>query len=247
MKTATETTFVVKDESDGEFHVVQAQDSLHAVALVQEKEPQTFLYDTKRIYDLKVYNIEETLEYLQDEHLAEWCDKYGEPRYDQPKAGIILANWHDIDLDIQDALEEAGYELEWSDEWVIDYGHSKAYRTVPTHHGWRPTILYGEWDLITPDDGANVAIEECAITDYAQPIQPVPYWVTAEELEKEGFRLVNGDPYENGWFSGQTDKPEDIARDLFENHNALEVVFQIDENSQFYTRFSAWIKEDRHD
>lgn len=245
MKTATETTFVVKDETDGELYVVQAVDSLHAIAQVQENKPKTFVYDMTRIYDLKTYNIEEILEYLQDEHYAEWCDEYGEPGYHSPETGIIFANWNDIDKDIQDALEEAGYELEWQDEWVIDYSRSKAWRTAPTHHGWQSSIMItDDGELITPDDGVEAFIEECAMTDYGQPIKALPGWVSAEDLEEAGFRKVNEDSYENGWFPGQTDKPEDIAQDLFKNHNALEVVFQIDENSQFYTRFSAWMKED---
>lgn len=244
MKTATETTFVVKDETNGELHVVQAVDSLHAIALVQEKEPQTFMYDTTRIYDLKTYNIEEVLEYLQDEHYAEWCNEYGEPGYDSPETGVVFANWNNVPDPLQEALKAAGYELEWSDEWLI-CGQGKAWRTSPTSYDWSPSyMITDDGEIITSDDGADAFIEECSITDYAQPIAALPDWVTGADLQNAGFDKANDDSFETGWFAGQTDTPSQLAQKLFEDETVYEIVFQIDENSQFYTRFSAWVKRE---
>lgn len=188
--------------------------------------------------------ITELLEYLQNEHNAEWCDEYGEPGYDQPQAGIVFANWNDIDKDIQTTLEEAGYELEWSDEWVIDYDYGKAWRIYPTSYGWQCSIMItDDGEIITPDDGAEVFIEECAITDHMQPIKPLPNWITLEDLCAAGFERHNAYPYQSGFHPGQTDNPAEIARNLFEDEDVIEVVFQIDENSQFYTCFNVWVKK----
>lgn len=187
---------------------------------------------------------QEILEYLQDKHHAQWCDEYGEPGYDQPETGIIFANWNDVPQPLQEELEEAGYDLEWSDEWLI-CGRGKAWRTSPTSYSWAPSYRVTDGgDIITPDDGALAFIEDCAMTDYAQPIKALPGWVSAEDLCAAGFELHNDYPYESGWHPGQTDNPAEIAEELFENETVTEIVFQIHENSQFYTRFNVWVKLD---
>lgn len=241
MQTQTKTAFVLKDEKLDMFYPVEAHDAEHAIKVAQEVYPNAEIEPETS----KVFDIDETLELLQDEHHAQWCDEYGEPGYDQPRTGIVFADWHAIDQDIQDALKEAGYDLEWPDEWYADFSRSpcKAWRTIPTHHGWQCSLLYADGGFVTPDDGHAAAIEVCVLTDYRQPIQAVPYWVTASDLEAEGFRRVNDAPYEIGYRTGQNDVPKTIARDLFENQNATEVVFQVLEESMFYTCFSVWIKE----
>lgn len=190
---------------------------------------------------------QEILEYLQDKHHAQWCDEYGEPGYDQPQSGIVFADWNDVPQPLQVALEEVGYNLEWSDEWLI-CGQGKAWRTSPTSYSWSPSYrVTDDGEIITPDDGALAFIEDCEMTDYGQPIKALPGWVSAEDLEEAGFQRVNEDPYESGWFPGQTDDPAEIARNLFECPHVLKVVFQINEKSQFYIRFTVWVKKENQD
>lgn len=69
------------------------------------------------------------LEYLFDQHDAELVGEYGEPRYTDPENGILFADWNNVPKWQQDLMEEAGYELEWSDEWVSH--NNKAYRCSP--------------------------------------------------------------------------------------------------------------------
>ena len=116
---------------------------------------------------------------LQDKHYLEYCSHYGEPGYQDPEKSILFANWNPISKPICAYLEEAGYELEWSDEWYIDYNNDKAWRTSPDSYGWVRQIVYtDDGEVLTPDDGAAAVIESLAMSDHAHPCHAVPNWVT---------------------------------------------------------------------
>lgn len=67
------------------------------------------------------------IELYRDKHneQVEFAGHYGEPGYSDPEKGIVFANWNNIPKRIADGLEAQGYELEWSDEWHIDYNKVK--------------------------------------------------------------------------------------------------------------------------
>lgn len=90
---------------------------------------------------MKTDKVQKALDWLADTHYAEWCTRYGEPGYHNPENGIILANWNDVPKGLADWLEKCGYSLEWSDEWMIDYAHDKAYRTSADGYHWEPQIM----------------------------------------------------------------------------------------------------------
>ena len=190
---------------------------------------------------MKTDKLQQAIKYLTEKHNAEWAECYGEPGYSQPEKGIILANWNDVPKGLAAWLEKHGYELEWSDEWTIVYSgaKSKAYRTEPDSYSWEPSLILsdnGEW--ISPDDGADCAIEECAMTDYNQPCRFLPHWVTEDDLVDAGFVRV-AEHQESGFHPGQTDTPGPIAKAQFDN-GASQVVFRRTEASQFYSVWDAW-------
>lgn len=189
---------------------------------------------------MKTNKLDSALQYLQEKHYAEWCTQYGEPGYSDPEKGIILANWNNIPKGLSDWLEKCGYSLEWSDEWYIDYNHSKAYRTSPDSYHWEPQIMLPSdaCEYITPDDSPSVWIEACQITSNGQPIQCLPSWISNADIEDAGFKLQQSD-FESGNFPGQTDNPEQIAKSLFDA-GAYCVVFRKIENSQFYCKFAVY-------
>lgn len=178
---------------------------------------------------------------LQEKHGAEWCSQYGEPGYQDPAAGIVFANWNNISKRVADYLESAGYECEWSDEWYVDYNNSKAWRTEPDCYSWIRQIVYtDDGDVLTPDDGASAVIEALAMSDHAHPCHAVPDWVSAADLESEGYQAINGD-YENGWHPGQNDNPKKIARTAFDA-GAESVIFRIVKVGQFDVRFQGFAR-----
>lgn len=191
---------------------------------------------------MKTKTIDDLLVELADNHDAEWCRHYGEPGYHQPETGIVFADWNDIDKEVQTLLEAAGFELEWIDEWYIDYAHGKAWRTAENSYHWQSSLVVtDEGDILTPDDGVQAVFDEVVMTHPKGRICPLPAWVLTEHLIYAGFERANDDWYESGFHHDQNDNPETIAQKLFEQ-GACEVVFQINQVSQFYTRFSAWAK-----
>lgn len=183
--------------------------------------------------------IEEALKWLQEEHNAEFATHYGEPGYQDSEKGILLANWNNVPSNMQKWLEKNGYELEWCDEWTIDYNNDKAYRTAPDSYSWEPQWVMGEGEYLFPDDGAGAIIEACCMTDWNQPARCVPSWITVDDLLAEGYELFKPG-LESGWFPGQDDDPAKIAKEAFVHEDAERVVFRKTENSQFYCRFECW-------
>jgi hypothetical protein len=169
----------------------------------------------------------------------DYCSHYGEPGYTEPATGILFANWNDVSKRLQDRLSAQGYELEWSDEWYIDYDHSKAYRTSPDSYGWESQLMFSEGagDYLTPDDNASEWIAECE----NNPRTALPSWIDAADLEAAGYERAN-EIYESGFFPGQNDEPEKIAVKL--ESAGKEYVFQITHVQQFDIRFHVWIKSD---
>lgn len=183
--------------------------------------------------------LDELITELQEKHNAEWCNLYGEPGYTQPAEGVIFANWNNIEQAHQEMLEAAGYELEWSDEWTIDYDNNKAYRTSPDSYFWEPSVAYTEdGEMLTPDDSPHDWIEAMAVSDPSNKAQCLPSWITPEDLVEAGFVKSSGD-MESGFFEGQTDDPKAEAIKLF-YQGAIRVVFRKIENSQFYTKWEVW-------
>lgn len=92
---------------------------------------------------------------------ASWARYYGEPDYEQPPVGVILANWNDVDDVIQKWLEDHGFTLEWSDEWLIDDDGQKCYRCVPSSWDWKPSykIVDGCIVGIENDEDSSTVIE----------------------------------------------------------------------------------------
>lgn len=183
--------------------------------------------------------IEEALQWLQSEHNAEWCHHYGEPGYQDPEKGILLANWNNVPKNMQTWLEGAGYSLEWSDEWVIDYEHNKAYRCSADSYSWECQFIVGDGGFIFPDDGAAEFIEYLSHDRPNARWGALPSWITEADLEEEGYELFQGG-LETGYHPGQTDDPQELAKRAFDA-GAERVVFRKTENSQFYTRFECWV------
>ena len=178
----------------------------------------------------------------QGQHDVQSGNSYGELGYTQPEKGILLANWNDIGQHLQDYLEEAGFELEWSDEWVIDWENDgKVYRTQPDSYGWVCQVAYNEHcDLLTPDSDVSDWIDHVAVTDPSQDVKSaLPDFITDEQLADEGFTKVD-EEYQNGWYYKQ-DNPTTVVEELWETvEDIYSVVFKIESSGQFHTNFTAY-------
>ena len=188
---------------------------------------------------------EKALEYISENHEAEYCNDYGEPGYTKVSdKQIIFCNWNDVPDGLSKWLEKCGFSIEWSDEWYIDHNHSKAYRTESNSYSWEPSILWhdGNGEYLTPDDSAAEWIEYCAIDSKNSPIfNCLPSWISADNILACGLELQETG-LESGWFPGQDADTKKIAKSLFSD-GAKRVLFQKSENSQFYCRFMVWIEK----
>lgn len=190
---------------------------------------------------------------------------YAEPGYPSgDDVVIVLGDWNDkiryVDgvrevLDdfpsrLARSLERVGAELEWLDEWYSCSGCFRAVRSTENSYHWKPAYLW-------TDNGP--VCHECAIGDgedaltaygderegYINNPQKCVTWCEPEHVESFGFvKWEPGNPqtYENGWHPGQTDDPKVIFDVILEAHPTAEVIFFLDESSQFYVRFSAYVR-----
>lgn len=182
------------------------------------------------------------LEALEEKHCLECCSTYGEPGYTDPEKSVLLCNWNNVKPALGDYLEEAGYTLEWSDEWTISHEHDKAYRTQPDSYGWRPqTTITTDGELLTPDDDISDWLWECALTDYSHPPKALPSWIGSREILDEGYEKV-ARTHESGFYPGQNDDPRQIAEELFSQHGVESVVFQVTGSGQFDIAFAVYVK-----
>ena len=180
------------------------------------------------------------LDYLTEKHYLESCGQYGEDGYNDPETGILFCDWNDIAQITQDYLEEAGFDLEWSDQWYVDYDKDKAWRTNPDCYSWQCQLHYTEGEIITPDDEPIVWFEALKVTDPAQPISAAPSSIDLESLDE--LTEVN-EEYEKG-FESMDDDPQKIAAHFLGLEGVESVVFQLTESSQFYIKFRVFIEGD---
>lgn len=185
-------------------------------------------------------NLKEKLLYAMIENGdIDICNEYGEQGYllEPNKQAIIFGDWNRLDNypNFREWLEDR-YELEWIDEWIIDYESSKCYRTVGDSYSWEQQWrLHDSGEIITPDSDIEDWI------DYAEnsPDRVLPSFLDID-LEELGYKLINDD-LQNGWY-GRNDSPSEILEEL-ENEGYTSVIFQLGCVSQFAIDFEVYAKK----
>jgi hypothetical protein len=182
---------------------------------------------------------------------------YGEPGYDDPEIGIIATgNWNNDDTydqekrervvtstlpsRVAEVLEKLGVEIEWSDEWSSCSDCGKLVRTSADSYCWQPSYVCGDGELLC---------HECVEQDPEEHLKSLEdneracNTIDSIDPADHGYIAFNEDSYESGWHPGQTDDPAKIAKELRER-GVSRFVFQLDENSQFYSKWSVFVHED---
>jgi len=169
---------------------------------------------------------------------CEWADEYGEPGYGPAEKGILLCNWNHIPKALHDRLEAQGFELEWSDEWAVDYSRSpcKAYRTQPDSHGWECRLRMTDGDYLFPDDDPEDWIAD-ALNENNRPL---PSWFDEAALTAAGFALLDGEDKEVGFHPGQDETPEKFTPAITARGD--DFVLQVTDRGQFDVRYRIWIR-----
>ncbi len=84
-----------------------------------------------------------------------------------------------------------------------------------------------------------------ALEGYVNNADKCLTWCKPAHVESLGFfkwEPGNEHTYESGWHPGQTDTPAPIMAEIHAAHPTAEVVFFLDEASQFYVKFSAYLR-----
>jgi hypothetical protein len=186
------------------------------------------------------------------------CVGYAEPGYGSDESVIVFGNWNpkrfaragDAPLTkaeslperLSNALERIGAEVQWCDEWTTCIGCARAIRTEGNSYHWRPFYTF--------IDEEGCLCGECALKDldavlplYLNNASNAITWATTSDLEAIGFvQWEPGNPqrYESGWHEGMNADPSTILASI--DQDTYDVVFLLDEASQFYVGFSAWVR-----
>jgi hypothetical protein len=101
---------------------------------------QGFGYDNN---GLPPFNRDEYLSQLERTATSEienigWTPHYAEKGYDQPRKGVLMADWNCLPRGLDKILERAGYAIEWSGEWTTCADCNGALRTEPDSYRWKP-------------------------------------------------------------------------------------------------------------
>jgi len=132
--------------------------------------------------------------------------------------------------------ERLGWGVEWSDEWSECGECRRTVRTSGDSYSWTPSYaIVGGCELLCADCIREDPEEwEAELTNSD---------TSADTLEIDwharGWRETRP-PYENGWYPGQTDTPEEIHKRI--NFANVETLFVIDRVGQFDCAFSLWIR-----
>lgn len=168
---------------------------------------------------------------------VQWSEGYAEPGYDQPKKGVLLANWNYFSREVTDLLERYGYSIEWSDEWITCDDCYKIVRTSPDSYGWKQSAWIDEGDVF-----CEQCIKDGHVEEYLDAIENHPTRAITLDIDPAdyGYELVQAD-LESGFHSGQNDDPKKIYQSLKAKGHE-HILFKLDSSGQFDINFSVWSK-----
>lgn len=183
-----------------------------------------------------------------------YCKGYSEPGYDS-EAVIVLGNFNtitrydtmtrenvlidDAPKTCADALEKAGADLQWEDEWIECARCGKLVRCESNGHGWRQAWAHIGYDAVCH---RCICKSKKSRMEYLDSVENVPTTaITIEgiDLEKHGYVLLQDD-LENGWYGGQAADPNVIAESL-RKAKVFRFLFTLDRTSMFDLEFSVWV------
>lgn len=205
-------------------------------------------------------------DYPDGEIVSEIATGYSEPGYLRDGVVAVFGNWNPrrwardgepalekserLAPRLGDALEHAGAELEWLDEWVMCSECYRAVRTKPNSYSWKPSFAWvNECEPVCAQCMLEDVVTYVEEGNYVNNASKAITWADSQDLISAGFeRWKPGDEqnYQNGSHEGMDDDPKTILATILAADEDAEVVFLLDEASQFYVGFSAWtrVKED---
>jgi hypothetical protein len=160
---------------------------------------------------------------------------------DAEKLAEVVAKVLELDdekIYVDDVL---GVEVVFSDEYTTCSDCHKIIRTSPDSYHWKPDYYMGDGFIAcSVCFQENEDYQEAYLEERINVPSTANEVLTDAQLEGFGFSRYNQEQYENGYHHGQTDDPKIVyaeLKDLYED-----ILFSIDEASQFYIKFSVWVR-----
>lgn len=165
---------------------------------------------------------------------------------------MIVEGWDDVK-----ALEEAtslemdeiakivcGDTDNWgfSDEYTTCSDCGGLIKTSPNSYSWTPDFaIVNDCELLCGE--CIKANPQGYLEDLINNPSKANTILDSEDLEREGFKKLEENEYESGWY-GKNDDPKKIFDNLSENYG--EVIFEISSSGQFCTNFVCWVRSPRY-
>ena len=204
-------------------------------------------------------------DYGDGDMVTDIATEYAEPGYRTDSGVIVFGNWnpprypHGDDAPLTraeslaprlaEALEGIGADVEWLDEWAMCDECYRAVRTEPDSYMWRRSYAWQNECEIVCADCLRADIDN-SLADYVNDSDKAITWCDAAELVRAGWTLWDpsddawrGGRYQSGFHEGMTDKPDAVLAEIHDRRPDADVVFLLDEASQFYVEFSAWTRD----
>lgn len=166
---------------------------------------------------------------------------YGDKGYsiEGDKEGVILSDWNKFDKypNIVEYLEEH-FELNWDDEFVIDYENDVAYRSQPDSYGWQPEFVIMESEVLGVDD-----INKMDDVDFREFLETENYLNNPKTaINLNGFQPRGTDVAEDDYhmFEYEPD-PEKIFNKVKEQYPDKDFYFVIGGVAQFGLSFTLYM------
>lgn len=184
---------------------------------------------------------------------------YAEPGYYDGETMWVLGNWNPVRFPSKDdppltkeenvgprlakALERLGVECEWLDEWEICVHCQKIVRVSPDSYAWKPFYhRFNDGDLLCGNCILDDDFIQDAIDEFVNNSDRCLAFCDDDKLEELGWRRYNSEKYENGLHPGQEDDPKKIAEQIKQELPDHDYLFLLDNSSQFYIQFSAFVR-----
>ena len=175
---------------------------------------------------------------FEDGVITGYCSKYEEVRYSDPEKKILFGNWNDVPSEAIDLLEDSGYEVEYDDEWIIDYDKDKAHKIVPSDGGFPSYIIY---------DGMIIDKEE-ALSDIEFYTDILKCLSMDGKIEADVFSI---DFASSGWTKRECELTVGYHRadsDFSSIRNkaiddGFEIIFQYQYANPFESSLCSWIRK----
>ena len=157
--------------------------------------------------------------------------------YRKPEGLRILS---DLPSRLCNIFEKMGIAVEWNDEVSSCSDCGKMIRTSPDSYSWQPSFVVGDGEILC---------HECVENEPEEHLESLEgQWGACNTIASinpadHGYVRVNDEPYESGFHTGMNDDPKQVAN-MMKIKGIERFLFSLDENSQFYSRWSCFVHQD---